>query len=121
MVAPHRSKSHISESEQELLKKSRDDKYNVLAFELLKEVSTGAETGSLIRQSASNNDLAMEIDDTTTTDVIYQGWALPGTATSAASWKVRKIDISSGASISWADGDTNFDNVWDNIASLSYS
>ncbi|KKL23074.1 hypothetical protein LCGC14_2429030, partial [marine sediment metagenome] len=45
-----------------------------------------------------------------------------GTATSAASWKIKKL-IYSGTSVTsilWADGDTTFDNIWDNYSSLSY-
>ena len=52
----------------------------------------------------------------------YKGWADVGTATSAASWRIQRITISSGTySFDWADGDAEFDNVWDNRASLSYS
>lgn len=51
----------------------------------------------------------------------YIGKALIGTATSAASWQVQRIDATSGTVILWADGDADFDNVWDNYASLSYS
>tara|TARA_Y100000310_G_C20563780_1_gene754432 strand:+ start:531 stop:803 length:273 start_codon:yes stop_codon:yes gene_type:complete len=55
----------------------------------------------------------------------YIGDAKPGTATSAASWRVRRISYDGNsyriAAIEWAEGDNNFDNVWDNRASLSYS
>ncbi len=119
--APHQSKSHISESEQVLLKKSRDDKYEVLVFEKVREMPTSTTEGTLYRESVDGNEVAMVVDDTTTADVIYQGWAAPATATSAALWKIRKIDVSSGAVITWADGDINFDNEWDDRASLNYS
>lgn len=64
---------------------------------------------------------ATRIDDTTTANVTYFGFAPVGTATSAASWQIYKIDETSGAVKTWADGDANFNNVWDNRASLSYS
>lgn len=54
--------------------------------------------------------------------VEYVGLASAGTATSAASWKIKKL-IYSGTSVTsilWADGDTTFDNIWDNYSSLSY-
>lgn len=57
-------------------------------------------------------------------DYIYIGWAEPGTATSAASWRVSRIYINSGtgdATQLWADGDLSFDNIFDDRASLSYS
>ena len=53
----------------------------------------------------------------------YIGIASPGTATSAASWKIKKL-IYTGTNVTsviWADGDLNFDNIWNNYASLSYS
>lgn len=54
---------------------------------------------------------------------IYIGKAAPGTATSAASWAVQKITYSGSnpTTVQWADGNTTYDNVWDNRASLSYS
>ena len=52
----------------------------------------------------------------------YKGIAAPGTATSAASWQIRRWNLSGDPVItSWADGDNNADNVWDNRTSLSYS
>lgn len=51
----------------------------------------------------------------------YMGKADPGSATSAAVWQIRRIDTSSGLTVDWADGNTRFDNVWDDRAGLSYS
>lgn len=53
-------------------------------------------------------------------DVDYVGEAAIGTATSAASWRVKKVDSATGIIIQWA-GTGVFDQVWDNRASLSYS
>ena len=50
----------------------------------------------------------------------YVGEASIGTATSAASWRIKKVDNSSGIVLQWA-GSGVFDQVWDNRASLSYS
>lgn len=62
-----------------------------------------------------------EVDEVSAS-VTYVGIAAPGTATSAASWQIKKI-ITTGADIEivFADGNSNFDNVWDNRAGLSYS
>lgn len=53
----------------------------------------------------------------------YIGNAAPGTATSAGTWQIKKLTYDSNgvATIVWADGDSNYDNIWDNRASLSYS
>lgn len=53
--------------------------------------------------------------------ITYIGEADAGTATSAASWRIKRMSTASGIVITWADGNTNFDNVWNNRASLSYS
>jgi len=53
-------------------------------------------------------------------NITYFGKAVPGTATSAASWQIKEVDTTSGSEIRYADGDANFDNIWDNRESLSY-
>lgn len=58
------------------------------------------------------------IDDTSTADVIYIGKAQPGTATSAALWRIKKINDSS---VLFADSNDKFDNIWDNRVSLTYA
>ena len=52
----------------------------------------------------------------------YVGEAEVGTAGSAAAWRIQKLSFSAGGGvgITWADGDTRFDNVWDNRAALTY-
>lgn len=49
----------------------------------------------------------------------YIGEAAPGTATSAASWRIKRL-TNADNTIIWADGDTNQDNIYDNRASLTY-
>ena len=53
-------------------------------------------------------------------EVDYVGEAAIGTTTSAASWRIKKVDSTTGIIIQWA-GTGVFDQVWDNRASLSYS
>lgn len=53
-------------------------------------------------------------------EIDYVGEASIGTATSAASWRIKKVDSTTGTVITWA-GSGVFDQVWDNRASLSYS
>jgi hypothetical protein len=63
------------------------------------------------------------IDPTIFPEVTYRGDALPGVATSAASWRVSRLTMQSDGDIDiiFADGNDNFDNIWDNRLSLSYS
>jgi len=51
----------------------------------------------------------------------YIGNAVIGSATSGALWQIKRLDSTSGLIKLWADGNDNFDNIWDNRASLSYS
>ena len=52
--------------------------------------------------------------------VSYYGYANPGTATSAAAWRIFQDDHG-GTQTLLADGNDAFDNVWDNASSLTYS
>ena len=60
------------------------------------------------------------LDDTTTLNMIYIGEAVPGTATSAATWRIKRLDVTVGLIIQWADSG-DFTQVWDNRASLTYN
>lgn len=76
--------------------------------------------GSVSTSPASSNNVFMEYDSGDS-NIIYIGEAANGTATSAASWKVTKLDTTSLLAVKYADGNLNYDNVWDNRESLTYS
>ena len=64
--------------------------------------------------------MATKIDEASAT-VTYVGKALLGSASSAAVWQIQKITVASTVtSITWADSDADFNNVWDDRASLTY-
>lgn len=68
--------------------------------------------------------LAIKIDDASTSGVTYIGKASIGSSTSTAVWQIMKIDESSTpitCNIQFADGNANFDNIFDNRTSLTYS
>ena len=68
--------------------------------------------------------LATRVDNVTTAGVTYVGKAAPGTVTSSALWQVQKVDESGTPEttvITFADGNSKFDNVWDDRATLTYS
>lgn len=72
-------------------------------------------------QNVSSMPLAMRIEwaDSAT---CYAGWAVAGAAESAGSWRIKKIVVSGeDVTVTWADGNSSFDNAWDDRASLSYS
>ncbi len=56
-------------------------------------------------------------------DLTYIGKAEPGTLTSDPLWQISRIDESAlpDVTILWADGNSNYDNVWTGRLGLSYS
>ena len=57
-------------------------------------------------------------------NAIYIGTALPGSATTATVWQVKRLTYDGSGNMTaleWADGNDDFDNVWDDRASLNYS
>jgi len=61
------------------------------------------------------------IDDTGVGGITYVGVAVFGASTAAARWKIKKItEVGTITTIQYADGDTKFDNIWDNRATLTY-
>lgn len=54
--------------------------------------------------------------------VTYVGKALPGSETNEAVWQIKKItSVGPDLSIEFADGNSDFDNIWDDRAGLTYS
>jgi hypothetical protein len=53
----------------------------------------------------------------------YIGYAPPAVGTDAAKWQIRKVTYSGNypVAVDWAGGSTNFDKVWDDRESYSYS
>lgn len=63
------------------------------------------------------------IDDVSTANITYVGKAPIGSSQSSAGWQIMKMDESgtpTTLAITWADGNANYDNVWDNRTSLTY-
>lgn len=63
---------------------------------------------------------ATRLDDTTTANVVYIGKAVPGVLPSSPSWQISRLDTSTGLTKTFADGDSSFNNIWDDRASLTY-
>ena len=56
-------------------------------------------------------------------DVFYRGSAVPGTATTAAGWRIARVTISADGDSTeeWASGNALFTKVWNDRASYTYS
>jgi YD repeat-containing protein len=56
-------------------------------------------------------------------NVIYVGYASPGSLSSQPVWRIKKMNYDAAGnliSVKYADGDLNFDNVWDDRENLTY-
>lgn len=63
----------------------------------------------------------LEVDDTSTPNNTYIGQAEPGTAVSAAAWRIKRVTESAGGtSINWANGDATFTHIWDDRLTYTY-
>ena len=55
-------------------------------------------------------------------NVIYKGFASPSAKQDEAVWAIQKIThVNDVCSYQWADGNKNFDNIWNNRAELTYA
>jgi len=63
------------------------------------------------------------IIDNASSSITYYGYADPGSADSSAAWRILRKEVVSATvtEFKYADGDTNYDNIWDDRASLTYS
>ncbi len=60
--------------------------------------------------------------DSSNAPVYYKGYAAIGALEGSAVWRMQRITLSTDGvpTISWADGNDNFDNIWTNRTSLTY-
>lgn len=76
-------------------------------------------THTLVFESVSQYALRLDVAGTLT----YIGHADPGSVITEAVWRIRRLDSSADPdlSVTWADGDDLFDNIWNDRTSLDYS
>ena len=59
--------------------------------------------------------------DTVSASVTYVGVAAPGASAADAVWQIKKLSKTGTVlSVLWADGNVEYDNVWDNRTGLTY-
>ena len=76
---------------------------------------------SIKTTSAGATEYSIQMDQVTA-DLLYVGYAVTGTATTAPSWKIKKIETTGGVtSVLFANGVADYTNIWSMRASLTYS
>lgn len=85
--------------------------------------STVGLTNTELRASpieTTGSNYSKRVDDLTST--MYIGLAAIGSGEGASVWQIKRVTFSGSLILEqWADGDSNFNNVWTNRASLTYS
>lgn len=113
MAVDRQSKPPIERTPQNVQNWSFDNEFKVLAF--LGLDYDGASLHRAISKLVAKK-ITVDGDDT------YIGIAPPGTTQATAAWQCKKISVSGNdTTITWADGDTSFDNVATDLTALTYS
>ena len=108
---------------QEISNREHDDDLavkKVMPYGWTGEAAVALKIDALGNLSITSKDEIFYWDDTTTADTVYLGYAVGGSLTSDSVWKIAKVDTSN-KNILLADGNNNYDNEWDNRATLNYS
>lgn len=88
---------------------------------LVEVIETGPQT---IIKPEDDEMYAKRVDFVDAQNLLYRGEASPGSDEADPVWRVRRISfVGSDEDIveEWAEGSANFDKVWDDRASLTYS
>jgi hypothetical protein len=87
-----------------------------------------AQQGGLGSLQAQIDDLAAKYtirydQDADPPTFAYLGEAIPGASPAASVWRIQKLvfSVDGDVTTTWAEGNANFDNIWNNRASLTYS
>lgn len=109
----------VASSDPQALGGSKAHVRNIDGGQVAGELADGSAVLSL---GAGGLDLLANEDSGDST-ILYVGNAAQGSASSAAVWQIKRFTIVSplGVTKEFADGDTLFDNIYDNREALSYS
>lgn len=79
--------------------------------------------GDSVPAPAAEEEVYSKRTDFVGEDTIYKGEAVAGSAEASAVWRIRKLTLAVDGDVTetWASGNTNFDKIWNDRASLSYS
>lgn len=113
MPTPTASQSDVKYTEQQILNRAFDPTYQAIVVENIESNPAGTEAYRKVTDL-----LAVKV--TVSGSVTYVGEAVIGSAQSAAVWRCKKIDETTGTIITWADSNSNFDNVATDLTTLTY-
>lgn len=97
---------------QQIFNQSFDREAQVLVIE-----GVGFDGQNVQKLNADN--LALKI--TVAGSITYIAKSAPGSLEADAVWQCKKIDETTGTVVTWADGDSNYNNVASDLTALTYS
>ncbi len=95
---------------QNVLNNVYDDDNKALAI-----IGYGSNGVNTVANDSDNLAIAVQTSGSDT----YVGEAAPGTALATAKWKAYKVDV--GGNLTFADGNSSYDNVATDLTALTYS
>lgn len=117
--------SEFAGEHNDLAGRDEDDAHPISAITGLQANLDDHETRITVLEADAVAIFAQRIDDTTASTVYYFGEAVPGTLDAVSLWRISRITfITPGeddVDIEWAEGNSNFDNIWDDRLGLAYS
>jgi len=100
----------------------------ILIFDINKQKFVNEDFAAIVERIRDQVQAALEVQYTKLIDVdgdyTYIGEASPGTAESAATWRIKRVYEIPGTGdfdIEWANGSADFDKIWNDRATYAYS
>jgi len=104
-------------SDMEYVVSSSQDRYPLTFVSLLDYAGNKLSVSNPLHVFTENRPLTQKTSGTNTK---YIGEAAPGTPVEVARWRIRKAILST-QEVTWADGNAEFDKIWDNRTGYDYS
>ena len=89
----------------------------LMMWEMFGRVGNSTDGEAYQRTQKANE--TVRVDDAGT--YVYVGYAVVGSPTSTAVWKIKRIKTTNVVEVLYAGGTAFYNSIWDNRASLSYS
>lgn len=118
-------------SEQDLLNQSFDPTFGTLVAQIMGspdgtnlypiKVNADGSINAITAGAAANANNVLMAYKASDSNIIYIGEAANASSTGSPVWKITRLDTTTLLAVTYADGNLNYDNVWDNRESLTYT
>lgn len=109
-------------SDVEFTRRSQVEEDAVLIYDPTKKLFVATNLSDVLQRIKVDLEVQYNRLIDTEGSFIYVGEADPGTATSESSWRIKRIEeIGDDYNILWASGSADFDKIWDDRLTFTYS